>query len=103
MKLGSKVTIQVGDDGVVYLNEPDAETWNTFQGKLVQITRGGKLEVSNNTSAARAWLFDQVFAGCENLENEEGPIESAEGFPARIKAEICLRSFESGDEISVKN
>lgn len=99
--------IDVGNDGVIYLNEPTVAQLNQHTNDSVS-AKGRKTEVKRYTAAAK--LFDAVFDEAENMEvkNAEGewvPLtkDTIKHVPARRKA-VCINlAFFSDNDINTDN
>lgn len=105
MKLGTEITVQVGDDGVIALREPTPKEWNKFTAARYPIKRGGR-GMSDNSAEARVALFDTVCIRIENIEDESGAavtLESLEKIPVRLKGNIIFEVFEQRDDVTVQD
>lgn len=103
MKIRNEYRITIGEDGLIVLREPTTKEWNEFTAAQFNIGRKGK--ISNQIEIARQELFDKLLIAVENLEDDEGKItvETKHRIPARLKSRIIIDTFESGEEVDVKN
>lgn len=102
MKL-KNLEVKVGDDGKVILREPTNAEWNNFIANRYPIGRGNRPK--DNSSNARAELFDKLLIAVENIEDDAGiiTVETKERIPSRIKAEAVFKAFEGEDAVEIKN
>jgi len=102
-KLRKDVEVKIGDDGKIILKEPSNHEWNDFVAKRYPLSKGNRLK--DNSSEARVELFDKLVVEIENIEDEKGLItlETKERIPARLKAEIIFKAFESEETVEIKN
>ena len=94
--------IDVGDDGIIYLNEPTVKELNQHTNDSVS-AKGRKTEVMRYTAAVK--LFDATFDEAVNVE-----VKDAEGnwvaltkdtlkhMPARRKSDCAHLAFFNGDD-----
>jgi len=102
MKFTKEISVQVEDDGLVVFREPTNEEWNDFAAERYPVGRHAKMK--DNSSAARANLFDKLAVRFENLNDDAGPIgiDDKARIPMRFKAETIFNAFEQ-NEINLKN
>jgi hypothetical protein len=101
-KLNGEIEVKVGDDGLIALRNPTNKEWNDFEAARYPLSRN---KIKNHALEARAELFDRVVVRIENIEDDQGPItlETRDRIPNRIKSSIIFRTFETDEEIDVKN